>query len=102
MSRLLSGLAGHDGRPAVAAAQDAGRGVEEQAAALLLGLVGVALVAALDQQRADLLLEEFHVRRPQLCRGSRATGREQEKDCQASHSGRLLGRAINRIGNYPH
>ncbi len=51
-------LARNDGRAAVAALEDSGPAIEQQAALVFLGLAGVALVTLLDQERADLLLEE--------------------------------------------
>ena len=59
--QALLGLAGDDGRPAVAALEQAVAVIDAQAA-LGVGVGGVAGVAVADQERPDLLLEERHRR----------------------------------------
>src|SRR5262249_18391307 len=77
----LLGIAGDDRRARVAALEEPFAGVEEEPALELLRALAVALVAALDQTRADALLEEFDLlrggRRRFLLRYGR--GRDQER-----------------------
>src|SRR5205823_383005 len=72
----LARLAGHQRRAAVAACEQAGPAVQAQPAAQLLRPGGVAGVAVLDQDGADLLLEELAA-----LRGGRPdrTGREAQE-----------------------
>ncbi len=57
-SRLAFGVAGHDGRAAVAARADRLARIEQQAPFRLARLRRMALVAVLDEDRPDLRLEE--------------------------------------------
>ena len=59
MSRLLSGSPATTLGPGVAALEQPVARVEQQVRLELFALGAVALVAVLDEQRADLLLEEL-------------------------------------------
>src|SRR5204862_8053944 len=65
----LLGLPGNDGGTGVAALEESLAAVEEKAALHLVGLSAVALIAALNKNRPDLLLEEFD-----LVAGQRGSG----------------------------
>ncbi len=70
------GLAGNEGRAAVATLEDGRSTVEQQAAALFPGFAGMAVLTLLDEQRANLLLEEVAVFRGDRRNGRRLRSRE--------------------------
>ena len=74
-------VAGDDGRTFVAALVGAVAGVEDEAALRGVLLGGVALVATVDEDRADVLLEELEsfLRRLRLVGGDREGGSEQRE-----------------------
>ena len=94
--RLLE-VARHDGRALVAAGEQARAGIHDEAALGDALLLGVALVAALGEDRADVLLEELEAGRIHLgfgrgvggARGGGDPGGEDEGQ-EAEQVGRAL------------
>ena len=72
--QALLGVAGDEGRAVVAALAEPFAGVQGQAAANLLGALGVAAVALADQHGADVLLEEGELFRRRLAGLGRGLG----------------------------
>jgi hypothetical protein len=61
--RALFRISRDDGLTSITAALPTDGGVEEETTLDLLGVLGMALIAMLSQERADLFLKEFEILR---------------------------------------
>ena len=83
----LVGIARDEGRAVVAAFENGLAGIDEKAALALAGLDGVALVAALDEDGADVLFKESDLR--VIRRRGHGHAARAERQCQGDGSSGL-------------
>jgi len=97
-------VARHDGRTEVAAGQHAGAGIHDESALGDALLLGMAFVATLGEDRADVLLEEFeaggiHLRLSRSIRGAEQDrGAPGEQERQESERGRRALHGSGEVG----